>query len=191
MGNTASGGPQIYPHNVKRRTGAKYYPVINNTWSNTNAALTLNQLVCMPFIVGMPQVFSGLALISLGTASSLGRIGVYYDNNGVPDGLVPNSDSGQISLAVAALTDLAFGANLTLSGLVWVCYVPQSVTGSVGKYNAIQGSSLYVASSNAYNPGLSVGYSQTGITGALPSSWGATLSDLQPTNFPVILAKTV
>lgn len=189
--NQAGNAPQFYPHNVKRRTGAKYYPVINNTWTNTNGALTLNQLVCMPFIVGRPQVFSGLALISLGTASSFGRIGVYYDNNGVPDGLVPNSDSGQISLSTSALIDLAFGANLTLNGLVWVCYVPQSVTGSVNKYNAIQGSSLYVAGSNAYSVGLSVGYSQTGITGALPSSWGATLSDLPPTNFPVILAKTV
>jgi hypothetical protein len=189
--NQAGSPPQIYPHNVKRRTGAKYYPIINHTWSNRNGALTLNQLVAMPFIVGMPQVFSGLALMSVGTASSLGRIGVYYDNNGVPDGLVPNSDSGQISLAAAGLTDLAFGANLTLSGLVWVCYVPQSVTGSVSKYDAIQGSSLYVAASNAYSVGLSVGYSQTGITGDLPSSWGATLSDLPPTNFPVILAKTV
>lgn len=190
MSNTATSAPQINPYKLARRAGGYYYPLTSGLWSNTNGALTLNQLVAIKVPIGALQSFTSIIMAGSGTASSFGRCGLYYDNNGLPDGLVPNSDSGSISMAAAGVLDFPFASTITIGDYIWVSYVPQSVSCSVNKFNAIQGSNIYVFTSSPYSVGASMGYGRTGVTGALPSSWGSTYLDLGPTNFPIMYLKT-
>ena len=43
-------GVSVYPYNINRLSGGKYYPVIASHWANTNGVLTINQLVVYSFV---------------------------------------------------------------------------------------------------------------------------------------------
>jgi len=170
---------------INRLSGSKYYPISELMYSNTNGILTINQLVVRKVIIGQPQSFSGVAIASLGTASSLGRMVVYLDDGAGGIGAL-DFDSGQVSMSAAGVVTFSFGSAKIYSGIIWVGYVPQSISGSVGKYAAVIGSDPYVSVSSIYSAGPSFGYGLTGITGAPPNPWGSTLNDLGVTNFPVM-----
>jgi len=173
------------PTIINRRSGKYYCPIAVNT--NTNAVATLNTLIAVPFYVGIPTSFSDLAIASLGTVSSQARMGVYLDSNGVPGDLDFGSSATDIS--GGGTINFNFGGSRVYSGLIWLAYVAQSVTGIVVLYS-YSNTNEYVNVLSPYSTGGAFGFSQTGITGALPSTWGSTLTETLATSCPIMYIKT-
>ena len=183
--NQAGNAPQFYPFNIKKRSG-KYYVGSPGYHVGANGALTLNNLIATPFVVGAPQSFSGLCIASLGTAGAFARLGIYTDNGGKPDVLL--WDSGAVSISVAKATDFAFGSATVYSGIIWLCYVAQTVPGSVTKYGS--GATSAFVNTIPYSQGATMGLSQPSITGPLPASWGSTYNEELANNTAMIFMKT-
>jgi hypothetical protein len=162
-----------------RISGLYYYPM--TMFAQSNGTITVGTLYAVPFYIGYPQSFDRIAVGTLGTASSFVRLGIYTDNAGRPDQLL--FDSGQLSCAVAGVVE--YTINNTLSGIVWVCAVGQSIAPSVQRCNT-SAWGPHIGTTSMYSVGGGQAYSQTGITGVLPSSWGTTYTSSAGTAIPVI-----
>ena len=103
------------------------------------------------------------------------RSGIYTDNNGVPGSLVV--DSGSIAYSVAA-TFYSAVVSATLSpGWYWIGSVIQTGSASFTGYTYTLPSfnfPILQMASLSQAVFLPYAYGQSGITGALPSSWGST-----------------
>lgn len=146
--------------------------------AGSNGTCTLNTLYAFPFYIGsVLDAFDALVFDSLGTASSKFRIGLYSDYWGRPDKLI--YDSGQIDSSGS-------GKNVVANyfrgdGHVWVVGCPQSVNPSVARVGAYVDERI--GTSDTYSVAFGgMCYSQTGITGALPSSWGSTYTIISAAN---------
>lgn len=160
------------------RISGKRYPAGTGQGFGTNGTCTLNKLFAVPFWVGPTCSFDRICLNALNTASSLMRVGIYADGGGRPGVLIV--DAGQINTAVNGMVTATIA--LTLSGLVWVAAVPQSVTGSVTRLSAPNANQI-MGTADTFSSGFNSGaYSQAGITGALPDPWGSTYTDEVSTN---------
>ena len=145
----------------------------------------------MKAIIGATQSFTHVMILSTGTPSALGRLVVYLDDGAGGIGAL-DFDSGQVSLSSSGTQDISFGGTKTYSGIIWVGYVPQSVSGSVSKFpGSLLGSDLFVSVASPYSVGAGIGYALTSITGAPPNPWGATYSDVTPSSCPVLYLKTL
>jgi hypothetical protein len=169
--NTASllGSGNINLGEIPRKSGLYYYPT--GSTGVSFGTITLNRLFAQRFDVGtVGQTFDRIGIGCLASAGSFLRLGVYSDTNGFPDALI--TDFGQLNTAVA-------GANLltisqSLSGVVWIVGVGQSVAPSVSRRNLFEDSSI--AGGDPYSQGASIGYYIDSITGGLPSSWGSNVN---------------
>lgn len=127
--------------------------------------MTLNALFFVPFACDAPQAIDriGLEISTLG-ASSVVRLGVYSDVGGVPSALL--LDAGTIDASTTGWKEI--NISLTFSGLVWPCAVAQVAGCTAQGFSGI-------LPTVGYNFGAAAGlpadhYSQTGITGALPTT---------------------
>lgn len=139
-------------------------------------ALTLNELYAAPFQVGNLCRFDRIVSPSLAVASSLVRLGIYADDRGRPGALI--LDAGQVSCASAG--NNAITIDVTLKGVVWLAAVGQSVAPSLSRYGYHV--NPLVGCVSPYGTGGAIGYSQGSISGALPSTWGSTLTERAAAN---------
>ncbi len=160
-----------------RWTPGLRYPA--GQWSGTsNGIPTLNLLYAVPMLIGAPQRFSKMAFATLGTASSFWRLGIYADDGySKPGALI--IDCGQVDTASAG--EKTADVNKTLSGLVWLAGVTQSVAGTISRMGTTI-ASPYVGSSSVYSLGCGSAYSLAGVSGPLPNPWGTSYTIVNANN---------
>ncbi len=161
---------------ITGRISGTYYEAFR--LAGTSGTCTINKLFAFPFYIGPYQDrFDALVFDSLGTASSKFRIGLYSDYWGRPDRLIV--DSGQIDSSGSGKNVYSYA--FTGDGTVWVVGVGQSVTPSVARVGAYVDERI--GSSDPYSVAFGgMCYSQTGITGALPATWGSTYTIVSAAN---------
>lgn len=151
-------------------------PAATNT-SNTFGNGTLRVL---PWVVTKPITITkiGAEVSVIGDVGSKLRLGIYADNgNSYPGALV--LDAGQIAGDSATPQELATSTTLQ-SGVYWIGGAVQSVTTT---QPTIRSNSNWVPEVNtAISSNLPtanvilIGYSMSGVTGALPANFNTTLS---------------
>lgn len=181
-GATGSQGPQGATGSTGwgTRQSGLYYPGWN-AGINSNGTITQNTLYAVPFWVGDSQSFDRIGIIcATAVASSNVRLGIYSDNNLKPDTLLV--DAGQVDTHTSNGFKEAT-ISQTLSGLVWVVAVSQGAAANLTR-TSVGWFSPYIGTSAPFSNGGGFAYSRTGISGALPSPWGSTIT-------PVGAASTV
>lgn len=161
-----------------RGGGTFYYSP--NFSSTTTSAFATGILYAMPFYVGTSTTFTKLTLVvTIGGVLSTIRTGIYSDTNGKPDALV--YDAGAVASTAAGNITNTLGTPQTLSaGWYWLACVTQAVVCTIQAANGNNVNQFAnVPTTDPYSNGPMHGYSQTGITGGLPSPWGATLTPTQ------------
>jgi len=156
----------------------------NYTGTGGNNTVTQNNLYVTPFYVGNATTFNSIAAYALGTGSVM-RLGIYLDNNGLPDALL--ADYGTVGMSNTGIQGITISQ--TLSGQVWVAACAQGSNALTATTNANY--NPFVGTTNdPYSFGLvSTGYYQTGVTGALPSTWGSTYSTTYSSSYPAIILR--
>lgn len=135
-----------------------------------NGALVVNTLYAMPFLVGPSTAFDRIGCVATASvASSVVRLGVYLDAGGKPGAL--DADFGTVNTSGFGTKTLTIAK--TYSGLVWVAAVAQGAAAQTTRLGMLSvpfignTDDLYASGATA------VAYSLTGVSGALPGSWGA------------------
>lgn len=141
--------------------------------SNTGAfTLVQNSLYAIPFYVPTTTTY-----VSIGVGGAIGaavtlRLGIYSDNGaGVPGALV--GDYGRVSGAAVGFHAISISQTLT-PGWYWLACAGQGVSDSITCTSTTNRTPL--PNADPYNTNTTAGYSQTGVTAALPDPWGATLT---------------
>ncbi len=166
------------------RSGYYYTPQFS---SATNAAVTQDKLYAMPFFVTAGSTWTSIGVSTAGTALASVQLGIYADGGGVPYTLV--LDAGNVATTSAGFSEIAISPTLILTtGLYWLACAMQGAAGSL-RVTSVVGNPGILGVSNPFNIGAMVlGYSQTGISGVLPSPWGTTLTETL-TNLPLVYLK--
>lgn len=165
--------PSLSPLYLPYRTGGTFYyhtPVE----AFSSLILVQNTLYSHPYFVPMDTTFSGIAVMTSGVASASARLGIYNDGGGVPGTL--RLDANTVATATAGLKSIAISHFLP-RGVYWLGAAVQGAAGSLW-CTGVNGGQGIIGSSGFGTTGPVNGFSQTGISGALPSPWGATLTQL-------------
>lgn len=110
----------------------------------------------------------GVELTASGDASSVARLGIYRDNGNVfPGQLLLDAGTTNTGVAPAGLM-ITISRTLTSGSLVWLAFVAQTVT-AAATFRAVNGQSYLVPPTGLTNTGH-IARTQTGVTGALPST---------------------
>lgn len=160
-----------------RWTPGLRYPA--GQWSGTsNGVPTLDLLYAVPMLIGAPQRFSRMVFATVGTASSFWRLGIYADDGFCKPGSLI-IDCGRVDTASGG--EKTADVNKTLSGLVWLAAVTQSVAGSISRMGTTI-VSPFIGSSSVYSNGAGSAYSLAGVSGALPNPWGTSYTLVSANN---------
>lgn len=161
--------------------GSYLFPSSPNNTSTANT-LGTGTLRAVPFYtpVALSVARIGAEITAAGDAGGRLRLGVYADNgSGFPGALV--IDAGTIAADAVATAEATLASPVTLTpGWYWLAAVVQAVTttqptvrigaAATPGFLFTPGTALPGAGSTA------VGYSMTGVTGALPAAWSPTLT---------------
>lgn len=180
-----SGGAAIIV--PERRTGLPFPAGPWGIQAGTNGTITLDKLFAIPFYVGQSQSFDRISVNALGTASSFMRLGVYADDNGQPGALT--ADYGQVATSSSGAVTITI--SLTASGLIWIAAVGQGVAPSTTRLGTAV-VNPWVPPSNHYSVSFTAtAYSQSSVSGSLPSPWGSTFNIEQAANtIPMVWLRT-
>lgn len=155
--------------------GTKFYPCSCSSVTN-NQADTLNVLFAVPFWAPTSTAYDRI-MVTVGgaVANATGRIGIYNDAGGKPGTLLV--DAGSFGAAALAATgDKTVTINQTLSGLYWLAFVGQTAAPNLVHATA-NGGFINLGTTSGFSTAAVAAYSQTGVSGALPSPWGSTFTD--------------
>lgn len=155
---------------LHRRSGLRYFVGGSAAIPGTNGTIPVGTLYASCIEIGpRPMRFKGIAFTNLGVASSFIRLGLYQDAEwGIGDCIM---DSGQID--TAAFGEKFYPYPFEAVDYIWVAGVGQSVAPSVTRMGLCYNKKI--GSSDVYSVAFGgMAYSQTGVTGALPRTWGNT-----------------
>lgn len=164
--------PPLQPQLPMRTGGTFYYSSLFIGGGNT--AAVRNTLYATPFYVATPTTFVSIGVVTTGTASALVDLGIYADAGGVPGALV--LDAGTVSTATSGFKTITISKKLT-PGWYWLACAMQGAAGSLFSAMANTGNVNTMPCTAPFSTGAISGYAQTGVSGALPSPWGATYND--------------
>ncbi len=182
-GATGSTGTGVVTGRV---SGLHYYGDFMS--GTSNGTITLDKLFAIPFNAGLLGTFDLLTIGSVGAPSSFIRLGVYSDNNGRPDVLL--AGSAQISTAGSGTATFALSPNIVASGYIWIAAVGQGVSPSIQRNNSTVFNPM-IGTTSMYAVGGGQAYSQTGISGAMPASWGSVYTSENFNTIPLITVRAV
>jgi hypothetical protein len=167
--------PAFTPPAVNNQAGRYMYPISAHDQS-TSAALTNGTLRLAPWIVPFTTTIDriGLRVTVVGDAGSRVRPALFSDNGHCyPGGVL--LDPGTVNGDSATAQDITLGSNLVIpAGLVWIGGVVQVVTTTqptVEITNDWTPPVPLVLSTSIPSGSTTVGYAQTGVTGALPANF--------------------
>lgn len=168
--------PPVLP--FPNASGKYFYPISAGS-ATTNAALGVGTLRLFPWY--LPKDISidriGAEVTTVGDAGSKLRLGIYADTGSAyPGALI--LDAGQIAGDSATVQDITVSQFLP-AGMYWIGGVVQTVTTTQPTVRTCTGwfAPMTVIHSNSIPGanGQTIGYSQSSVTGALPSTFTATL----------------
>lgn len=147
-------------------TGYSYGP---QTGTPSSSAATAGQLHAYPLIINRAsQAFDRIGInVNTGATGSTVRLGIYADSGGLPGALLV--DAGTVDTATAGDKVLTIAQTLS-RGRYWVAAVAQGGAPTLG---TVTGVSPYVGKPTVSGSGHTAAYHVTGVTGALPGSFGA------------------
>lgn len=161
--------------------GTAVFPVGGAGGTTTSATLGVGTLRLCPFYLPVPMTIAGLAVevATVGDTGSKIRLGLYADTGyGMPGQLIV--DAGQVAGdVVSADAEAALATPLTLGpGWYWSAAVVQAVTTTQPTLRALGSNGLpsgflLALAYGKSAPGANASalcYTQTGVTGALPTS---------------------
>ena len=157
----------------------RYMIPVSPSGGNTSAAVGIGTLRLTawlnPFDITIDRLGGEVAVI--GDAGSKVRLGIYYDNGAAYPGSLM-LDAGQIAGDSATLQDLTVSLFIP-AGLYWLGGTVQTVTTTQPTVRTISSASPVTifgpTTLSGSNPSYS-GYSMSGVTGAFPSTFSATVS---------------
>lgn len=148
---------------------------------SASAAIGNGNLRVAPLLVTQDRVLTGIAgdISVVGSAGALLRLGVYADTGGAyPGQLVV--DAGTISGTSATIQAITGLQAVLAAGLYWVGAVVQGAPTTQPTVRTISNWTppclLGGTSSLPTAGGTQIGYSMSGVTGALPASFSGTVS---------------
>jgi hypothetical protein len=165
------------------RTGIWHGPSINVDGDAGPQALVDEREVAVPFIVASPGTIDRIGVSISDTAGSTGsllRLGIRANDNGYPGATVA-LDAGTVSGEVLTSVTITVSHAVT-AGLHWLTVTSQGAAGTQPKLQSA-GASVSRMQIHGHNSQGSLGNpdwfaaavpSQTGVSGALPSSWTGT-----------------
>lgn len=172
-------GPAQYPVPVHAGTRfndfatGRWYQTQNGTPTTSTAAV--NRVYTSPFVLPRVATLSGVATeISAAFATTAGtiRLGIYDDDGGrMPTNRIVELTSQAASTGVKVFTS----TQVLNPGIYWIATVIQGATGTAGQFRAAQGLHEFLgdpAATPNFNITFSTYYSDTGFSGALPSTFG-------------------
>lgn len=141
--------------------------------TSSNSVLTLDRMHCVPIYVSNPGVYDRIAIRvqANATVSSVVRLGLYADNNGVPGDLI--LDAGTVDASSLGAKDLTINVTLPI-GWVWLTSVVQGVQGP-GIMRFLN-TTPRIPVTDALNTiaQVAVCYIRDSVSGALPTPAGVT-----------------
>lgn len=179
--SSSSSAPVLLP----ARTG-EWYSMSGVVLAAGTAAGTAGLLTChpIPLKAGTTLDRIGVSHNATPTASEVARLGIYSDTgNGYPGALL--LDAGTVDLSTAGSTSVPKAATIsqtiTTSGIYWLACARQgpSALAVLVVPNAASTAPLglpWAPTSATYE--RSMGYSQTGVVGALPANFTATVTKI-------------
>lgn len=164
-----------------------YYQASPISATSTNNTLGNGVLRVAPFVVPRGVTLSqiGMEVTAVGDTGCVLRLGIYKDNgNGFPGDLL--LDAGTVpGDAIATYVSIAI-TQILRTGVYWMGAVLQGVTTTQPTVRSIgPGGNVGVAmcvpltnggSAPGANAAINVGWSKSSVTGALPATWGTTVS---------------
>lgn len=156
----------------------RWYPLQIGAPNTANA--TVSRAFTNPFVVPRQASLSGIAYevsTAWSTATGNVRVGIYDDDGGrMPTNLI--ADYGTIAATVGI--KVVTTSTILQPGMYWIVAVNQGGSGTTtGQFRGVTGIHDYIGdpsatpSSSFFNGSLNCYYSDTGFTGALPSTFGA------------------
>lgn len=164
---------------VYRWVSGRYYFAPNTMSISTSATLGVGTLRAVPFWIPMQTTLSklGAEVTIVGDAGSVIRLGLYADDGSTrPGALVV--DGGTILGDSATLQEVTI-STVVGPGIYWAAAVVQNVTvtqPTLRTATALLTPSIDIGSSIPTAGQTAVGWSVTGVSGALPASFGAPTS---------------
>lgn len=180
---TASATPALLPY----VSGAYYRPVSGYSASTSP---TLNIMYCSPFYVGTTTTFDRIACFT-GTVTTGGnaRLGIYSDSTGTVGNLV--TDAGTVAYSAnGTMYSITISQSLS-AGWYWLVFVMQS--GSSQFYSMSSGGTglTQISSQRTFSASsatLAAGYTQSSVSGSLPST-GASATTVVSGALPLVLLR--
>lgn len=174
-------GPQV-PFPPASVLAGRYIVPVGASTSSTSATLGIGTLRLSPWWLprGLTVDRIGSEVTVIGDAGSKVRLGIYRDNGfAYPGALL--LDAGQIAGDSATVQDLTVSLAL-LPGLYWIGGAVQTVTTTQPTVRATSAPHHPVMMYGATSlPGTNFaigGYSQSAVTGALPSTFSTSVSSI-------------
>jgi hypothetical protein len=163
--------------------GGQYTFTASPGASSSSNSMGVGTLRLAPWLVTRPCVIDriGSEIATIGDAGSLLRLGVYADNgNSYPGALL--LDAGTIAGDSATVQQVTCSLALT-PGLYWVGGAVQSVTTTQPTVRGLFSSfaspvPIVLAAAPSAGGTTTHGYTQTGVTGALPATFTSTVTTL-------------
>jgi hypothetical protein len=174
---------QFTPRIAAPKTNAWYFSSV--TGGINTKALTAGDLYCMPVVLPYDSVTLqalGLDVTTAGSAGSVARMGIFADDGtGYPGALVAGSEVSGIVTTATGFKSGTLAAPLTIrGGFYWFGLVAQTAGFTSRSYGGNL-EAMRVPMMNSGTTTLSSGttqvqsYRQTGVTGALPSTFTTTI----------------
>lgn len=166
------------PHTIYVQGAAYYYFPQVHSGTGTSGSLGNNTLRLSQIVVAKTVTLTsiGAEITSAGEVGSKFRIGIYADAGGYPGGLL--LDAGQIAGDSATVQELAVSSLVLVPGIYWIGGVVQNAPTTQPTIRLVN---FMFNTALATIPGVNAtagGYQQTGVTGALPSTFTSTLSQI-------------
>lgn len=170
ISTTILADPTAMPHpGFRTGVAAKFSNRVANAATQT---LSTNVLYAVPIWVPVTTVFSGISIAVVGVGSTSCQLGICANGAGVPDALF--LDAGSIGTTTNGEKIISVGFTLIGPAVWWGLCAAHGAPSVVGT-SATWASADIVPTFSPFS-GHNNGYSQTGISGALPSPWGATIT---------------
>ena len=166
-----------------------YISNLSTTWGSGITAmgggLTDDTMYLVPIFISESFTIDRIAVeVTTSAASATVRLGLYSSVDSVPSALI--ADFGTVDASTTGVKELTISQALT-KGLIWGAYVCSN-SSSVRLRQISDGHQMLTFPSTAAQAFDTIGYTQTGVTGALPNPTTATIKTSGQVAFNGIVA---
>lgn len=128
------------------------------------------------FPIGTTVTQLGMWVITAGTATAVVRLGVYADNGTgtYPGTLIVDGGVTTADISTTGFKSCTAFSAVDIGGIVWAGGVVQVAAIGAGQFHALSAGSRGIAIATIPNGNVTQSYTNTGVSGALPGTFGST-----------------